>query len=188
MPPRRLTPSAHTLHSMLFVSQVPVTFRAAGTSLSGQAITDSVLLKLSHTGKNFRNFTVHVSFVCPIWFDQGLWHLLCMCASCGEGAAQVLSHQLRVQMDSWYSSVESHLCCTSHAGLGRVAEVEGGGGRSVPRSPVRQQVPIVISNLCFITLRNPHPLLQPSVGYFCDNVTTIRVCIAQLGERGCSLN
>ena len=40
--------------------QVPVTFRAAGTSLSGQAITDSVLLKLSHTGKNFRNYTVHV--------------------------------------------------------------------------------------------------------------------------------
>lgn len=40
---------------------VPVTFRAAGTSLSGQAITDSVLLKLSHTGKNFRNYTVHVS-------------------------------------------------------------------------------------------------------------------------------
>jgi D-lactate dehydrogenase len=42
---------------------VPITFRAAGTSLSGQAITDSVLLKLSHTGKNFRNYTVHVS--CP---------------------------------------------------------------------------------------------------------------------------
>lgn len=40
---------------------VPVTFRAAGTSLSGQAITDSVLLKLSHTGKNFRNYTIHVS-------------------------------------------------------------------------------------------------------------------------------
>lgn len=39
---------------------VPVTFRAAGTSLSGQAITDSVLLKLSHTGKNFRRYTVHV--------------------------------------------------------------------------------------------------------------------------------
>lgn len=38
---------------------VPVTFRAAGTSLSGQAITDSVLLKLSHTGRNFRNFTIH---------------------------------------------------------------------------------------------------------------------------------
>ncbi|KIY92557.1 Fe-S oxidoreductase [Monoraphidium neglectum] len=38
---------------------VPITFRAAGTSLSGQAITDSVLLKLSHTGKNFRNFTIH---------------------------------------------------------------------------------------------------------------------------------
>lgn len=47
--------------------QVPVTFRAAGTSLSGQAITDSVLLKLSHTGKNFRNYTIHVSFLpgCP---------------------------------------------------------------------------------------------------------------------------
>lgn len=40
---------------------VPVTFRAAGTSLSGQALTDSVLLKLSHTGKNFRNFKIHVS-------------------------------------------------------------------------------------------------------------------------------
>lgn len=40
---------------------VPVTFRAAGTSLSGQAITDSVLIKLSHTGKNFRKYTVHVS-------------------------------------------------------------------------------------------------------------------------------
>lgn len=38
---------------------VPVTFRAAGTSLSGQAITDSVLLKLSHTGKNFRNYKIH---------------------------------------------------------------------------------------------------------------------------------
>jgi D-lactate dehydrogenase len=40
---------------------VPVTFRAAGTSLSGQALTDSVLLKLSHTGRNFRNYTIHVS-------------------------------------------------------------------------------------------------------------------------------
>ena len=38
---------------------VPITFRAAGTSLSGQALTDSVLVKISHTGKNFRNFTVH---------------------------------------------------------------------------------------------------------------------------------
>lgn len=42
---------------------VPVTFRAAGTSLSGQALTDSVLLKLSHTGKNFRNYEVHVRLV-----------------------------------------------------------------------------------------------------------------------------
>lgn len=41
--------------------QVPITFRAAGTSLSGQAITDSVLLKLSHTGKNFRSFHIPVS-------------------------------------------------------------------------------------------------------------------------------
>jgi len=38
---------------------VPVTFRAAGTSLSGQAVTDSILLKLSHTGTNFRKHTVH---------------------------------------------------------------------------------------------------------------------------------
>jgi len=36
----------------------PVTFRAAGTSLSGQAVTDSILLKLSHTGKNFRNYEI----------------------------------------------------------------------------------------------------------------------------------
>ena len=39
----------------------PVTFRAAGTSLSGQAVTDSILLKLSHTGKNFRNYEIRVS-------------------------------------------------------------------------------------------------------------------------------
>lgn len=39
-------------------NRTPVTFRAAGTSLSGQAITDSVLLKLSHTGKAFRNFEI----------------------------------------------------------------------------------------------------------------------------------
>ncbi|GAX77289.1 hypothetical protein CEUSTIGMA_g4735.t1 [Chlamydomonas eustigma] len=49
---RRILPIAKKLG-------VPITFRAAGTSLSGQAITDSVLLKLSHTGKNFRNYEVH---------------------------------------------------------------------------------------------------------------------------------
>jgi len=38
--------------------QTPVTFRAAGTSLSGQAITDSILLKISHTGKNFRDYEI----------------------------------------------------------------------------------------------------------------------------------
>ena len=43
--------------------KVPITFRAAGTSLSGQAITDSVLLKLSHTGKNFRAFSIPVSLL-----------------------------------------------------------------------------------------------------------------------------
>ena len=36
----------------------PVTFRAAGTSLSGQAVTDSVLLKLSHTGKQWRRHAI----------------------------------------------------------------------------------------------------------------------------------
>ena len=41
--------------------QTPVTFRAAGTSLSGQAVTDSILLKLSHTGRNFRNYEIRVS-------------------------------------------------------------------------------------------------------------------------------
>ena len=40
----------------------PVTFRAAGTSLSGQAVTDSILLKLSHTGKNFRKYEIKVRF------------------------------------------------------------------------------------------------------------------------------
>ncbi len=59
--------------------QVPVTFRAAGTSLSGQAITDSVLLKLSHTGKNFRNYTIHVSFLpgCP-----AVRPCSCLCRRC----------------------------------------------------------------------------------------------------------
>ena len=35
-----------------------MTFRAAGTSLSGQAVTDSILLKLSHTGKNWRRHAI----------------------------------------------------------------------------------------------------------------------------------
>jgi len=39
--------------------ETPVTFRAAGTSLSGQALTDSVMIKLSHNGRNFRNYQVH---------------------------------------------------------------------------------------------------------------------------------
>jgi D-lactate dehydrogenase len=38
--------------------RTPVTFRAAGTSLSGQAVTDSVMLKLSHGGKAFRNYEI----------------------------------------------------------------------------------------------------------------------------------
>ena len=54
----RILPIAHK-------HQVPVTFRAAGTSLSGQAITDSVLLKLSHTGRNFRSYEIHVSALLP---------------------------------------------------------------------------------------------------------------------------
>ena len=64
----RLTPQAVVkVHSeqevvdVLDVSrsrQVPVTFRAAGTSLSGQAITDSVLLKLSHNGTAWRKYKI----------------------------------------------------------------------------------------------------------------------------------
>lgn len=56
--------------------QVPVTFRAAGTSLSGQALTDSVLLKLSHTGRNFRNYEIHVSVSAAL---EAL--TLCLCAA-----------------------------------------------------------------------------------------------------------
>jgi len=61
----RLVVKVHTEEDMkkiLPIAQklgVPITFRAAGTSLSGQALTDSVLLKISHTGKNFRKFEVH---------------------------------------------------------------------------------------------------------------------------------
>jgi hypothetical protein len=40
--------------------QVPLTFRAAGTSLSGQAITDSILVKLSHVGRHFRGYDILV--------------------------------------------------------------------------------------------------------------------------------
>lgn len=39
-------------------NETPVTFRAAGTSLSGQAVSDSILLKLSHTGQNFRKYEI----------------------------------------------------------------------------------------------------------------------------------
>ena len=51
---------------------VPVTFRAAGTSLSGQAVTDSVLLKLSHTGNNFRKFHIPVSVLADLAQPIGL--------------------------------------------------------------------------------------------------------------------
>ena len=51
--------------------EVPVTFRAAGTSLSGQALTDSVLLKLSHTGRNFRNYEIHVSISAMLVLTAG---------------------------------------------------------------------------------------------------------------------
>eukprot|EP01063_Lacrimia_lanifica_P005509 TRINITY_DN13287_c0_g1_i1.p1 TRINITY_DN13287_c0_g1~~TRINITY_DN13287_c0_g1_i1.p1 ORF type:complete len:1045 (+),score=313.96 TRINITY_DN13287_c0_g1_i1:42-3176(+) len=36
----------------------PVTFRAAGTSLSGQAITDSVLVKISHQARHWRQYSI----------------------------------------------------------------------------------------------------------------------------------
>ena len=58
---------------------VPVTFRAAGTSLSGQAVTDSVLLKLSHTGNNFRRFSI------PVRCRDGSYrpgHCVGWCAPC----------------------------------------------------------------------------------------------------------
>lgn len=71
---------------------VPITFRAAGTSLSGQAITDSVLLKLSHTGKNFRNYTIHVSagMCARVWWwalgrRRGGGWLAPGCVRCGVG-------------------------------------------------------------------------------------------------------
>ena len=59
--------------------RTPVTFRAAGTSLSGQAVTDSVMLKLSHGGKAFRNYQIkvrgasraaqrHARVVAPAWW------------------------------------------------------------------------------------------------------------------------
>lgn len=80
---RRVLPIARRL-------AVPVTFRAAGTSLSGQAITDSVLLKLSHTGKNFRNYTIHVSqpllcacLVLQAWRLPSCMPQLCWSALCG---------------------------------------------------------------------------------------------------------
>ena len=64
----RLTPQAvvkvHSEQEVVDVLSVarahetPVTFRAAGTSLSGQAITDSVLLKLSHNGTAWRRYKI----------------------------------------------------------------------------------------------------------------------------------
>ncbi|KAF6261185.1 glycolate dehydrogenase [Scenedesmus sp. NREL 46B-D3] len=38
--------------------QVPVTFRAAGTSLSGQAVSDSIIISVGYVGKNFRNISI----------------------------------------------------------------------------------------------------------------------------------
>jgi hypothetical protein len=63
--------------------EVPVTFRAAGTSLSGQAVTDSVMLKLSHAGTAWRACTIsgsHVHAMVLFWITAssarriGLWN------------------------------------------------------------------------------------------------------------------
>jgi D-lactate dehydrogenase len=54
----RIVIKARTEEEVIFVLRqcssvrIPVTFRAAGTSLSGQAISDSVLLMLDNTWKN----------------------------------------------------------------------------------------------------------------------------------------
>ena len=64
-PPHHNTP--HQVHNEAEVQQLikvaaqlhtPVTFRAAGTSLSGQAVTDSILVKLNHAGRNWRNVQI----------------------------------------------------------------------------------------------------------------------------------
>ncbi|WIA33444.1 hypothetical protein OEZ86_006576 [Tetradesmus obliquus] len=38
--------------------KVPVTFRAAGTSLSGQAVSDSIVISVGYVGKNFRHISI----------------------------------------------------------------------------------------------------------------------------------
>src|SRR5271169_1102243 len=53
------TESADEVSHILWIAgrlKVPVTFRAAGTSLSGQAVTDSILLLVSG---GWKKFTVH---------------------------------------------------------------------------------------------------------------------------------
>lgn len=60
---RRLPSHAFQVVQLLRLSQqhaVPVTFRAAGTSLSGQAITDSILIKVSYTGLHWRGCSIKV--------------------------------------------------------------------------------------------------------------------------------
>jgi hypothetical protein len=52
--------------------RTPVTFRAAGTSLSGQAVTDSVMLKLSHGGKAFRNYEIKARLRHSFFFTRSL--------------------------------------------------------------------------------------------------------------------
>jgi D-lactate dehydrogenase len=49
-----------TAHAM----QLPVTFRAAGTSLSGQAVTDSILLMAGHNWTNYRILNDGAKILC----------------------------------------------------------------------------------------------------------------------------
>ena len=93
--------------------KVPITFRAAGTSLSGQAITDSVLLKLSHTGKNFRNFhiPVRLPWTCLLVNNQGhcgsIWKIhfdvsFILLSSYGASFPRPPLHVLSLAFKTWY--------------------------------------------------------------------------------------
>ena len=69
-PPTATKQLQHVYHTIVYITiityhqptNLPTSCASLSLSLSlCQAITDSVLLKLSHTGKNFRNYEVHVS-------------------------------------------------------------------------------------------------------------------------------
>ena len=110
-----------------------MTFRAAGTSLSGQALTDSVLLKINHTGRAWRGYQVHGDGRWEVggvggggggrWGGGGGTRSMATAGVCGVGVGgpEELRHQLHWVVSAAWS-------CLPRGGRGGGTSGYGGWG------------------------------------------------------------